>query len=90
MSEVRKLTTFYFAKNDHRWVTSMSLKTITSVDVRTAEEFGAQWGLVLACTSTELSRNRSRNDNVAKQIPDAWFCRCSSTVPAETPVAKEE
>ena len=28
LSEVRKLTTFYFAKNDHRWVTFISLKTI--------------------------------------------------------------
>ena len=29
LSEVRTLTTFYFAKNDHRWVTFISLKTIT-------------------------------------------------------------
>ena len=28
LSGVRKLTTFYFAKNDHRWVTFISLKTI--------------------------------------------------------------
>ena len=26
---VRKLTTFYVAKNDHRWVTFISLETIT-------------------------------------------------------------
>ena len=29
LSEVRKLTTFHLAKNDHRWVTFISLKTIT-------------------------------------------------------------
>ena len=29
MSEVRKLTTFYLGKNDPRWVTLISLKTIT-------------------------------------------------------------
>ena len=29
LSEMRKLTTFYLAKNDHRWVTIISLKTIT-------------------------------------------------------------
>ena len=28
LSGVRKLTTFYLAKNDHRWVTCISLKTI--------------------------------------------------------------
>ena len=28
LSGVRKLTTFYFAKNDHRWVTFIPLKTI--------------------------------------------------------------
>ena len=28
LSEVRKLTTFYLAKNDHQWVTFISLKTI--------------------------------------------------------------
>ena len=27
MTEVRKLTTFYLAKNDHRWVTFIFLKT---------------------------------------------------------------
>ena len=73
------------------WYAALRNGTVDAlVDVRTAEEFGAQWGLVLACISTESSRNRSRNDNVAKQIPDALFCRCSSTVPAEAPVAKEE
>ena len=30
LSRVRKLTTFYFAKNDHRWVTFIPLKTINS------------------------------------------------------------
>ena len=30
MSDVRKLTTFYLAKDDHRWVTFISLKTINS------------------------------------------------------------
>ena len=30
LSGVRKLTTFYFAKNDHRWVTFILLKTINS------------------------------------------------------------
>ena len=30
-SEVRKLTTFYLAKNDHRWVTFISLKTINTI-----------------------------------------------------------
>ena len=30
LSGVRKLTTFYLAKNDHRWVTFISLKTINS------------------------------------------------------------
>merc|ERR1711937_713467 len=29
LSEVRKLTTFYLAKNDHRWVTFISLKTMS-------------------------------------------------------------
>ena len=28
LSGVRMLTTFYLAKNDHRWVTFISLKTI--------------------------------------------------------------
>ena len=28
LSEVRTLTTFYLAKNDHRWVIFVSLKTI--------------------------------------------------------------
>ena len=30
LSGVRKLTAFYLAKNDHRWVTFISLKTINS------------------------------------------------------------
>ena len=30
LSDVRKLTTFYLAENDHRWVTFISLKTINS------------------------------------------------------------
>ena len=30
LSEARKLTTFYLAKNYHRWVTFISLKTIKS------------------------------------------------------------
>ena len=30
LSEVRKLTTFYAAKNDHRWVTYIFLKTINA------------------------------------------------------------
>ena len=30
LSEVRKLTTLYLAKIDHRWVTFISLKTINS------------------------------------------------------------
>ena len=30
LSGVRKLTTFYLAKNDHRWVTFISLNTINS------------------------------------------------------------
>ena len=29
LSEVRMLTTFYFAKNDRRWVTFICLKTIS-------------------------------------------------------------
>ena len=31
LSGVRKLTTFYLAKNDHRWVTFISLKTMTAL-----------------------------------------------------------
>ena len=30
LSEVRKLTTFYLSKKDHRWVTFIFLKTINS------------------------------------------------------------
>ena len=34
LSEVRMLTTFYLAKNDHRWVTFISLNTIKAADRR--------------------------------------------------------
>ena len=30
LSEVRMLAPFYLAKNDHRWVSSISLKTINA------------------------------------------------------------
>ena len=41
LSEVRKLTTFYLTKNDHRWVTFIPLKTIT---LASAPPPGAQAG----------------------------------------------
>ena len=41
LSGVRKLTTFYFAKNDHRWVTFISLKTINS-DLKQEGETGGR------------------------------------------------
>ena len=36
LSEVRMLTTFYFGKDDHRWVTFISLKTINAQVSRVA------------------------------------------------------
>ena len=42
LSGVRKLTTFYPAENDHRWVTFISLKTINS------EPFSGRWPRLLS------------------------------------------
>ena len=40
LSEVRMLTTFYLAKNDHRWVAFISLKTIKPDGLRVLVTLG--------------------------------------------------
>ena len=51
MSGVRKLTTFFCAKNDHRWVTFVFLKTINS------EPFFGRWSRISKWLSMEESKH---------------------------------
>ena len=55
MSEVRKLTRFLLAKNDHRWVTSISLKTAS----RAANETQADQDSLISWWSFAPSLSRS-------------------------------
>ena len=59
LSGVRKLTTFYLTKNDHRWVTCVSLKTINSVPP-SSDLPGSAFERSSARRPSELQRGRYR------------------------------
>jgi len=75
LSGVRKLTTFYLTKNDHRWVTFISSKTINSA-VSPIRAFKG-------CRFLDLSEARSR---LCRQMMQSAMKRLEQ--PSVTPVAR--
>ena len=61
-SEVRKLTTFSLAKNDHRWVTFIFRKTINASRERLEVDLAGEMGKI----QTVLRRSRGERPQAAR------------------------
>ena len=70
--EVRMLTTFYIAKNDHRWVTFISLKTITLANGRRGTTTGTPGLLpqeIRGRGPSSTARARARGSSAGARAP---------------------